>query len=197
MGPSVGQKLSLFVGVAIVLSLFGLGVFSYQTIETRLAELFRKDTLDTATLLSSRVRNELKYAAEKTRTLAAIALEDFKNPDDQIRFLEENLALDDQLLSIALHRKSPASQHQWTTVFRITRPETDPGHLTPQDFKDLDLKYPQNINQAGQGPVDIVVGSLRDGTPILRMAFPILRKADGKFIQVLSRAGHSGKGFIG
>jgi class 3 adenylate cyclase/HAMP domain-containing protein len=186
MSPSVGHKLSLLVGVAVLLSLFGLGVFSYQTIETKLSDLLRKDTLDTATLLSSRVRNELKYSAEKARTLAAMALEDFKNPDDQIRFLEENLALDDQLLAISLHRKSSASQQQWTHVFRITRPESDPTHLTPQDFKDLDLKFPLNVNQAGNGPVDVVVGTLRDGTPILRMAFPIVRKADGKFTQVLS-----------
>ncbi len=186
MSPSVGQKLSIFVGVAIFLSLIGLGTFSYQTMESKLAELLRKDTLDTATLLSSRVRNELKYAAEKARTLAAMALEDFKNPDDQIRFLEENLSIDEQLLALTLYRRSPASQQQWATVFRLTRPEGDPAHLNNNDFKELDLKYPLNIHRAGNGPVDIAVGTLKDNTPILRMAFPIIRKANGRFTQVLA-----------
>ena len=54
--PSVGKKLSIFVGVTVLLSTAAMGYVSYQLMEN-LAEGLRKDTLDSASLLASRVRN--------------------------------------------------------------------------------------------------------------------------------------------
>src|SRR4051812_10186228 len=101
MTPSVGKKLSLFAGLLVALSVGGVGVVSYQLIEQNLAQGLRRDTLDTVSLLASRMRNELKHIGEKGRFLASAALEEFKRPEDQIRFLEENLAVDDQFLALS------------------------------------------------------------------------------------------------
>src|SRR4051812_24453567 len=117
MTPSVSKKISFFVAIAVLFSTAAMGVISYELIETRLAENLHQDTLDTAALLSSRVRTELRTLAEKTRILGAAALEEFKNPDDQIKFLEDHLASDEQLIALSLHRRSGASQGKWVPVF--------------------------------------------------------------------------------
>ena len=185
MTPSVGKKLSLFVATVVLLATAGMGYVSYRLMEGRFAEVLRKDTLDNATLLSSRVRNELRHVAEKGRILAAAALEEFKNPDDQIRFLEDNLSIDDQYIAMSLFRRSKTSQGQWSPVFRLTRPEGDPAHIEDSDFKQFDLKYPLDLNLVSEGAVEVSVGALKDGTPILRMAVPIVRKKGVGFTQLL------------
>lgn len=186
MTPSVGKKLSLFTGLLLALATAGVGVVSYLLLEQHLADSFRRDTLDTAALLSSRLRNELRHVAEKGRFLASAALEEFKNPEDQIRYLEENLTLDDQFLAVSLFRRSAASQGKWVPVFRLTRPEGDPAFLEENAFHDLDLKYPLDFQRASAGEVDVAVGKLNDSTPILRMALPIVRKRNGVFTQILT-----------
>src|SRR4051794_12467064 len=147
MTPSVGKKLSIFVAIAVTLALGVVGFISYRTFETRFAEILRKDTLDASTLLSSRIRNELRHIAEKGRILSAAALEEFKNPDDQLRFLEDNFSLDDQFIGLTLYRKSTNESNRgvYTPVFRLVRPDADPAHLTDQDFQQLDLKYPLDL----------------------------------------------------
>ena len=176
MNPSVGKKLSLFIGTVVLMAAFAIGYISYTLMEARFADVLRKGTLDAATLLSSRVRNELRHIAEKGRFLSAAALEDFRNSEDQIRFLEENLAIDDQFVAMSLLRRSPASKGKWTPVFRLTRPEDDPTHLAEEDFDQLDLKYPLDFKLVSQGAIEVAVGSLKDNTPILRMAVPIVEK---------------------
>jgi hypothetical protein len=176
MTPSIGKKLSLFIGTVVLMATFAIGYVSYTLMEAKFADLLRKDTLDAATLLSSRIRNELRHIAEKGRFLASAALEDFRNADDQIRFLEDNMNIDDQYIAMSLLRRSPASNHQWTPVFRLTRSEEDPAYLTEDDFKQLDLKYPMNFKLVSAGAIEVSVGALKDNTPILRMAVPIVEK---------------------
>jgi adenylate cyclase len=186
MSPSVGKKLAFFVAFVVLLTVGAMGFVSYRLMEAKFAEILRKDTLDAATLLSSRVRNELRHVAEKGRILAAAALEDFKSPDDQLRFLEDNLEMDDQLIALSLFRKGEKlGQPGWNPVFRLVRPEGDPSYLNDADFKQLDLKYPLDLGLVAEGAVEISVGALKDGTPILRLAVPIVRKKGGAFTQLL------------
>ena len=185
MTPSIGKKLSLFTAVLVALSAIAVGYVGYLTLENKVAQILRKDTLDSATLLSSRVRNELRHVAEKGRILAAAALEEFKNSDDQYRFLEENLSMDDQFVAMTLYRRSPATQGHWVSVFRLTRAEADPNHLGEADFKQLDLKYPLDFARVSEGAVDVSVGSLKDNMPILRLAVPIVKKPGQGFTQIL------------
>jgi|GEM_PF-4555486 len=189
MVPSVGKKLSFFSAITVILATFVVGTLSYRFIEARFAEYLRKGTQDSATLLASRVRNEMRHFAEKGRILAAAAIEEFKNPDDQIRFLEENLAIDHQFVALTLYRLAgtePGGKiKRWAPVFRLSRAEGLPGHLTDQDFKSLDLKFPLELNQLSTGGVEVTVGQLRDGSPIFRMAVPIVRRAGHGFTQIL------------
>lgn len=186
MGPSVGKKLSLYVALSTLLTAAAVGFVSYQILDSRITETFRKNTLDSSTLLASRVRNELRHVAEKARLLSAAALEEFKNADDQIRFLEDNLAIDDQFIAMSLFRRSPASNNQWKLVFRLTRPDGDPDAINPAQFNDLELKFPLDFAVVNTGAIDVNVGALENGTPILRLLVPIVRKKGGGFAQVIA-----------
>ncbi len=184
MNPSIGKKLSSFAGMLVLLAVGAVGVVSYTFLEAHFAQILRKDTMDAATLLASRIRNELRHVAEKGRILSSAALEEFKRPDDQIRFLEENLSIDDQFIALTLYRHSKNSD-KWSPVFRLSRQEGDPAHLEEDDFAQLDLKYPLDLPAVATGATEVTVGALKDGTPILRLAVPIVRKSGGDFTQIL------------
>lgn len=185
MAPSVGKKLSLVTGILALISSGAVGYVSYESLNHELARELRENTLDVATLLSSRIRNELRHAVEKGRLLTAAASEEFREPKAQIRFLEENLALDPQYVALSLFRHSEAREGRWISIFRLTRPPEDPAHLSDSDFNELDLKYPIDLGIAGRGEIDIAIGKLSDDTPIVRMAVPIARRKDGTFSRVL------------
>lgn len=185
MRPSVGKKLSLFAALLVALSAGAMGYVCYTLLERKLADNLRKDTLDASALLASRVRGELRHVAEKARILASAALEEFRSPEDQIRFLEGNIALDDQLVAMSLYRRSKASQGKWTPVFRLTRPEDDEAFLEENDFRELDLKYPLDFKAVAEGAIEVTVGTLGENAPLLRMAVPLVRNQDGDFTQIL------------
>ena len=185
MTPTVGKKLSLLAGLLAALTAWTMGYIAYSLMERHFATSLRRDTLDTASLLASRLRNELRHAAEKGRLLAASALEEFKSPEDQIRFLESNLASDEQMIAMTLLRRSKASDGRFVPVFRLVKPEGDPAFLTERDFHDLDLKYPVDISSTGKGSVEVVVARLKDGTPTLRLSVPLVRTKTQGFTQLL------------
>ena len=48
------------------------------------------------------VRAEMKHVADRARTLGTASLEDFRYPEDRLKFIQDNLALDPQTVRINL-----------------------------------------------------------------------------------------------
>jgi class 3 adenylate cyclase len=160
MTPSLARKLSFFTGTVALLAAAAIAAFSYTFIETEFARTLRQDTLDASALLSSRVRFELEQVGDKARILAAAAISGVHDADALMK--------DDQLVAVSLLRKSG---NEWRPMARLTRPGAR-EHLKDQDFQRFDIRYPLDFSKASQGGIDLTAGTLRDGSPIIRMIMP-------------------------
>lgn len=182
---TIGKKLNSMIVTLQVLSIGGTVFLATRLFTDDLSGLLRKGTLDEAAQLSGRVRSEMKSVADKIRMLGTASLEEFRYPEDRLKYLQDNLAADKTAIGLSLYRIEDATKpakSQW----RIVHPEFQKKlSFKPEDFTALDQKHPIQSGVVSKGDVDFVPGSLADGTPILRMAIPFVQKSDGNFSQFL------------
>ncbi|MCM2324390.1 MAG: adenylate/guanylate cyclase domain-containing protein [Oligoflexia bacterium] len=183
MRLTIGKKLNSLVLLLSFLGIFGVVSLATHLYSEDLSGLLRKNTLDSASLLSGRVRAEMKHLADQARLLGAISFEEFAHPEDQVKFLQETIAQDAQILGIALYRfQEGQAKAQW----RIAQPEAAKRFgLATADFEVLDQSTPLNGEQLGKGAVEFAVGRLKGQLPLLRVGIPLVQREDGSFSQFL------------
>jgi adenylate cyclase len=196
---TIGKKLNSLIVILQLLSIGGVVVLATQLFTSDLAGLLRKGTLDISAMLAGRVRAEMKHVADRARTLGAASLEDFQHSEDRLKFIQDNLATNDQTIGLSLYRLeegpnktealTPATPGtaKFTPLWRIIHPEiTKKLDLSSEDFAQIDQKYPLDFNSVEKGAVDFTIAKLKDGTPSLRMALPLVQRTDGNFSQLLA-----------
>ncbi|MCC7442608.1 MAG: HAMP domain-containing protein [Bdellovibrionales bacterium] len=185
MRLTIGRKLNGLIVALQLMSICGVVVLAVQLFTSDLEGLLRKGTLDTSSILATRVRAEMKHVAERARTLGAASLEDFKYPEDRLKFLQDNLAVDAQYVALSVYRRD-AGGATFAPQWRIVHPEVEKRlSLKADDFKALDTSSPLDLESVSKGGVDFTVARLADGSPILRMALPFVKRSDGSFSQLL------------
>ncbi len=180
---TIGKKLNALILTLEVLSIGGAILLATQLFTSDLTGLLRKGTLDSAVLLSSRVRSEMKDAADRARTLAAASLEDFRNAADRVRFIQDNLSIDSRFLGLGLYQLSKeGARNRW----RMLNSQTQTELQLPTDFlAKLDAAQPLNLEAIQKGLVEFKTAKIDVGPPVLRMAIPFVKKQDGSFSQFL------------
>ncbi|MCM2278168.1 MAG: HAMP domain-containing protein [Oligoflexia bacterium] len=182
MRLTIGKKLNSLVLLLSFVGIFGVVSLATHLYSEDLSGLLRKNTLDSASLLAGRVRAELKRSAEQARLLGAVSLEEFAHPEDQVKFLQDNLSLDPQLYGLSLYRLRDDKFHaEW----RIAQAEAQKRlKLATADFEELDRSAPLDLEAVRAGGVEFAVGTLRS-LPLLRLALPLVQREDGTFSQCL------------
>ncbi len=181
MRLTIGRKLNSLILLLQIMSIGGAVTLATELFTSDLTGLLRKGTLDTASMLSGRVRAEMKTAADRARTLGAASLEDFRYPEDRIRFIQDNLAVDSKFIGLSLFR---INQNKVLAQWRIVNPSYNKS-LKQKDFLTIEKNFPLNISVIRNGNVDFTVGYIPDGTPVIRMGLPFVKRKDGTFSQFL------------
>lgn len=183
MRLTIGKKLNSLIVALQILSIGGTVFLATGLFTDDLSGLLRKGTIDESTLLAGRVRAEMKHVADRVRMLGSASMEQFQYEADRIQFIQNNLSADNQSVSLGVYRKK---SDQFVSLWRIVNSEyQEKLKLSKKDFDAIDQQYPLDLESVSNGQVDFTVASLKDGTPILRMAIPFVQKKDGSFSQFL------------
>src|SRR5687768_2907552 len=105
---TIGKKLNSMIVTLQMLSIGGTVFLATRLFTDDLTGLLQKGTLDESSLLSGRVRSEMKSVADKIRMLGAASLEEFRYPEDRLKYLQDNLASDKQIIGLSLYREETA-----------------------------------------------------------------------------------------
>jgi class 3 adenylate cyclase len=174
-GISYGKKLSFFTAAAVFASGLGITIAACHRINSELSLHYRQATSDTASLLASRIGDELKAIVERSRFYVATA--------DSKRFES-----DVDLIALSVTKK-PATvtdeSAEWETISQWARPSGDPASLSSQDRKELELKHPLDFDRVEQGQMDVVFGSAPNQSNFIRIAFPYGAKTETGYSQAI------------
>ncbi|MCM2278601.1 MAG: SpoIIE family protein phosphatase [Oligoflexia bacterium] len=187
MRLTIGRKLNSLIALTLLVSVLGVVWTATDVFTSDLGRLLRKGALDTAMLLSGRVRAELGNLAERAGTLGMVSLEDFRHPEDRLALLERLLARDPDLLAVTLFRMVDASPVADWRVARTAAKEKARGSpgLDQTELERLQREFPLDLQAVSRGEVRFAVASLRDGAPALRMGVPFIQRTGGAFSELL------------
>lgn len=174
---TIGKKI---IGLLIVTLGIGIGGslwLSTGLFVSEMSDHVKKSIMDQSSLLSGRVRAELKEIAEKSITLSSAALEDFKHPEDQLKFIQTQLSRDSRLLSISLFDETAPSQYRkrWTVYqLRYEKALRDKGLLQAQ------VESPLDLLKIGYGENQFVLSQTPTGHSSYVLGIYFVRKKDIK-----------------
>ncbi|MCM2322995.1 MAG: SpoIIE family protein phosphatase [Oligoflexia bacterium] len=187
MRLTIGRKLNGLIALTLIVSVLGVVWTATDIFTSDLGQLLRKGALDTAMLLSGRVRSEMGNLAERGGTLGMVSLEDFRNPEDRLALIERLLVRDPDLLAVSLYRMAGAAP---VADWRVARPAAKDKslaspHLDRPELERLQREFPLDLQAVARGEVRFAVASLGDGTPALRMGVPFIQRGGGVFSELL------------
>lgn len=208
MRLTIGKKLNGLIVLLLILGIGGIVILATQLFTGDLSGLLKKGTLDTSSMLSSRIRSDMKSIAERVRMLGAASLEDFKYSADRIKFIQDNLSVDSQYVSLSLYSvssqydpkkmkrqekkggsKKSDQKDKYNRFFgarwRVLNPDiASQKKIKTKDFSEMDKKYPLDFDWVARGNVDFTVGKLKS-LPVIRMAIPFVQRKKNFFSQFL------------
>lgn len=182
MRLSVSKKLNgLFVSL-LTLGIGGAIVLATHLFTTDLIGQLRREVIDSSTVVASRTRTELGSLVEKGQLIAAISVEEFKYPEDRLKFIVENIKSEARIVSIAVMERFEESVTEESTreLWRVFHPEWEQS-------KNLRMAdYPKNfleLKDLSVAHVDIKSVKVSADWRILRVTIPFLKDGNGKVIR--------------
>ncbi|HTL13381.1 MAG TPA: hypothetical protein VL588_12885 [Bdellovibrionota bacterium] len=178
------KLIAALVGLQMV-GLAGVAALGIRLFSADQEELLRWGTVQASYNLASRVRSEMKHLADLGRVLASSALQEFKTPEDRLKFIQEGMKIDSQFMAMAAYiRATPGAP--FTAQWRIYPLELQQKlGLKDEDFNKLDQEAALDLEAVGRGGVSFTTGRLPSGEGVLRMAVPFLRTSDGTVTTLL------------
>ncbi|MCM2278612.1 MAG: SpoIIE family protein phosphatase [Oligoflexia bacterium] len=174
---TLGRKLDALLVSMLLLSILGIGATATELFITDHTQLLRKGALDTAALLSARVRAEMAHLGDRLAILGSVSFGDFRYPEDRLLLIEENLARDPHIVALSVYR----GKTDFAPAWRIAAP----GAPAKTELLELDRNFPLDLQKLSHGETDFAVVTLADGSRLIRIGLPFVRERTGLFSQLL------------
>ncbi|MCM2322349.1 MAG: SpoIIE family protein phosphatase [Oligoflexia bacterium] len=174
---TLGRKLDALLVGMLLLSVLGVGATATDLFITDHTQLLRKGALDTAALLSARVRAEMAHLGDRLAILGSVSFGDFRHPEDRLLLIEQNLARDPHLVALSVYR----GPHGFIPAWRIATP----GAPAKAELVNLDRTFPLDLERLSRGQTDFTIATLGDGSRLLRVGLPFVKDREGVFSQLL------------
>ncbi|MGK5081914.1 adenylate/guanylate cyclase domain-containing protein [Bdellovibrionota bacterium FG-1] len=166
-----GRKLNLFVALSVLVIGAAAGGVGRALLARGLSDELKQSVQQTNALVAARVQDDLKDLAERALFFAPFGVQDPAGASSQKFFTGH-----EELLGLSVIHISKGA-----VLFRWTRPDRDPGHLTTQAFDNLDIRQPVDLNRIAQGGTSLSFGVAKDQAPFMRLGVPYGEKGPNGF----------------
>ncbi|MCM2277247.1 MAG: SpoIIE family protein phosphatase [Oligoflexia bacterium] len=186
MGLSIRKKLNALVAGTVLLGVASVIGLATELFTEDIGRLIEKGTADAAEILAGRLRSELRRVAERAQLLAALPLESVGRQQDALRFLQERLSADPDLISLSFWRRAKVggglSGTQFSLEWRVLRSGADPGLAALTQARPEDGM----LESAARGTVELAPSGPGHEASFIRVAIPLVRAQPGNFSGLLT-----------
>ncbi len=174
MRLTVGKKLNSLLFAMLALGIGGAVWLATELFSSDLVGHIKRELIDSVGLHSNRSRSEFTGLVEKAQVLGALSMEEFKYPEDRIKFLVDSIQTEERIVSLAM----------WDVAGLDTKESWRIIHKKIQEsFPALVSAYPSSL----EGKVQLQNSELQSysfeaapGLNIFRVFVPLVKNSKGE-----------------
>ncbi|MCM2322973.1 MAG: SpoIIE family protein phosphatase [Oligoflexia bacterium] len=180
MRLTIRKKLNTLLAAVLLLGIGSVIGLATDLFTRDFGRMIEKGTADGVDALSGRMRSELRRLSERAQLLGALSFETLGRQQDTLRFIQERLSSDPDLIALSVWRmRSPG---RFELDWRVLRLGVEPELAAQVEIRPDD----QTLNSVAQGAIEVSLGGTSPQASFFRMTIPFIKGEKGHFTGLLT-----------